>query len=351
MSMRRVTLGPRHALTDRESSDVTRPYSGGLDPEVSAALSRANTESELRAATAAVVIAARALLDHRRFVQDLDVVWHAAKAFRQSETQEIITMTTALRDALEQELQQIWLRPRQPWRRILALFDFVAELCWKNYVSVSHHAIRTAVCHLLSDDVNQSIGGDRCVEVCAYFLARVGEVLSSNSLEVWVTLRPLVARLTASAHTRPRRTQWFVWVLYQRMTHDWQGSVFLEVGESYWQDWSLARLVLLAGHKEDPVHSALAAIPTNASNLIAEFVCSRCPWDHAVVGWDLGDSMIDKETVHTRLSGWNHVLTDFPDYVTMLQRGYTLHHESRGEESDQSEDEDDSDSDASNAST
>lgn len=294
LAARRSTLGPRHSLVLEEpplACADPRPLSAGLDPRLKAALRTADTEERLQSAVAATVASAIRLSDHRRFVQDLDDAWLVTKAFRRDGTSEIVTMTTAIRDTLSEELQcplKNKAGALRPWREVFALFSLVAELCWRNYLRPSSQSIRKSLHQLLDDEVRLQAGG-RCIEICAFFLAHVGELLCRNSLEVYTALQPLLARLDVTM--QPQRTQWFVWVLLQRARHGWAGSVFLEASEEYWQDWNLAGLVLLAGHLEDPSTCTLAALPANARDLIVSAICSPSPWEDAVVVWHHPDSL------------------------------------------------------------
>ena len=148
--------------------------------------------------------------DHRHFIRDLDSVWPTMKACKQLGSAEILTLTSALKAALACRLREIAQARSLPRRKVLvpcisqdklfnliiarlcrsneralsrpavffqshhydhyvsffqetwllrcfmlhprsskALFNFMAELCWANYVSPSEHVIHQAIIHLL----------------------------------------------------------------------------------------------------------------------------------------------------------------------------------------------------------
>merc|ERR1712187_430219 len=123
-------------------------------------------------------------------------------------------------------------------------------------------------------------------EVTSYFLALTGPILSKNPLEVFTVLNPLMSSLAGTVAAQPRRTQWFMSVLFERFSADWQGVVYLEVSEDYWrEEWALARLVFLAVQKEHYGLCPLAVLPANAAELIAAGLCPRRPFDSAIVVW------------------------------------------------------------------
>jgi len=262
------------------------------------ALRDASTERELYEASAAVVAFALGALDHRHLVEDLDCAWPHTRACRSAGTGEIATLTSVLRWALEKELACIGEAAGKPLGTLLAFFDFVAELCWANYLSPSDHMIRKALRALVANGC--SVGRS----VAAYFLTVVGPILGGNPLEVFMVLDPLVAVLVADVEAQPRCTQWFVWVLLQRYNTQWEGSVYLEVQDSFWrEDWALARLLFLAARKEDPALCPLAVLPSNAGDIIAAALCPRSPLDAASVVWEQ-DGQVQ------RISEWHGGLSE-----------------------------------------
>ena len=85
--------------------------------------------------------------DHRHFIRDLDTVWPTMKACKQLGSLEILTLTSALKQALALRLRAASSFCSRS--KILALFNFMAELCWANYVSPSEHVIHQAIIYLL----------------------------------------------------------------------------------------------------------------------------------------------------------------------------------------------------------
>mmetsp|Transcript_47633 Transcript_47633/g.75809 ORF Transcript_47633/g.75809 Transcript_47633/m.75809 type:complete len:233 (+) Transcript_47633:3-701(+) len=185
---------------------------------------------------------------------------------------------------------------RAPRRSVLALFNFMAELCWANYISTSEHAIHQAILHLLDTAKACSFAGITepatwYVEGCAYFLSKVGEIMMLNPLEVFNVLDPLSARVACLARELPRRTKFFVWVLLERRQRLWRGALYLSVSALYWQEWARSRLVLLAHTKGDPRTCPLAALPWPACEGIRKFMCERNSLDAAEVVWKTADSL------------------------------------------------------------
>eukprot|EP00434_Breviolum_minutum_P036627 symbB.v1.2.032459.t1/scaffold3893.1/size48745/4 len=272
----------------------------------------ASCELELRTAAAEVVENALLVLDHRHFIRDLDSVWPSMKAVRsQLGGSEILTLTSALKEALAKGLIDL-VRTRSPRSKVLALFNFMADLCWANYISPSEHAIHQAILHLLDTARACSFAGISepatwYVESCAYFLAKVGEIMMLNPLEVFNVLDPLSARVACLATDLPRRTKYFVWVLLQRRQRLWRGALYLSVSASYWQEWARSRLVLVAHAKGDPRTCPLAALPWPACQGIRKFMCERNALDAAEVIWKTEN---DEEMPET-----DHWLKDFIEQV------------------------------------
>ena len=81
------------------------------------------------------------------------------KACKQLGSMEILTLTSALKQALALRLCEIArAKSSLPRSKILALFNFMAELCWANYVSPSEHVIHQAIIYLL-DTAKAGISG------------------------------------------------------------------------------------------------------------------------------------------------------------------------------------------------
>lgn len=262
---RRTTIGPRHSLviSAPEEAPFTPRSLSGLPEELLRRLPLCSCESELRTAAADVVAAALVVLDHRHFIRDLDGVWPSMKAVRSESGSEILTLTSALKAALAARLTEM-VTLRVARSSVLALFNFMAELCWANYIATSEHAIHQAILHLLDTAKACCFAGITepatwYVEGCAYFLSKVGEIMMLNPLEVFNVLDPLSARVACLARELPRRTKFFVWVLLERRQRLWRGALYLSVSASYWHRWARSRLVLVAHAKGDPRRCPLAA--------------------------------------------------------------------------------------------
>lgn len=294
---RRTTIGPRHSLviSAPEEAPFTPRSLSGLPEELLRRLPLCSCESELRTAAADVVAAALVVLDHRHFIRDLDGVWPSMKAVRSESGSEILTLTSALKAALAARLTEM-VTLRVARSSVLALFNFMAELCWANYIATSEHAIHQAILHLLDTAKACCFAGITepatwYVEGCAYFLSKVGEIMMLNPLEVFNVLDPLSARVACLARELPRRTKFFVWVLLERRQRLWRGALYLSVSASYWQEWARSRLVLVAHAKGDPRRCPLAALPWPACEGIRKFMCERNSLDAAEVVWKTADSL------------------------------------------------------------
>ncbi|CAJ1387868.1 unnamed protein product [Effrenium voratum] len=283
----RRSIGPRHSLV--ASPEEAPGDLKGLPEELMRRLPAVSSEKELREAAAEVVQAALQLVDHRHLIKDLDRIWPTTRACQQMGSAEVLTLTSALKQALACQIRDLE-SGCLPRRKVLALFNFIAELCWANYVSPSEHSIHSAM-RLLLDTAFSGVGiNDPAawyVEACAYFLAKVGEIMALNPLEVFNVLDPLSARVGCLARNLPRRTQHFVWVLLRRRHRLWRGALYLSVSQSYWQDRARSRLVFMAHSKGDPRSCALAAVPRPACESIMNFVCERCPLDAVEVTWTI----------------------------------------------------------------
>eukprot|EP00439_Symbiodinium_sp_Y106_P038369 s6715_g4.t1 len=226
LSCRRSTIGPRHSLLLRPAEEVPTELRG-LPEELSRRIATATSESELRDVAGEVVEEALLLLDHRGLIKDLDKIWPTTRACKQLGTSEVLTLTSAIKMSLASTLRDTAQRGVMPRRKVLALFNFLAELCWANYMCPSEHAIQKAM-HCLLDTawaLTECAGNSEpagwYVESCAYFLARVGEIIMLNPLEVFNVLDPLSARLASLARQLPRRTKSFVWLLLRRREMMW----------------------------------------------------------------------------------------------------------------------------------
>ncbi|CAK9058036.1 Rae1-like protein, partial [Durusdinium trenchii] len=291
---RRTTIGPRHSLVISAPEEAPVQETHGLPEELMKRLPAAASELELRAAAAEVVSSALTVLDHRHFIRDLDSVWPTMKACKQLGSSEILTLTSALKEALACRLCEIAQAQSLPRRKVLALFNFMAELCWANYVSPSEHVIHQAIIFLLDtaracSNAGQNDPASWYVEGCAYFVAKVGEIMMLNPLEVFNVLDPLSARVACLARQLPRRTMRFIWILLQRRQRLWRGALYLSVSSNYWQEWARSRLVLVAHAKGDPRACPLAALPWPACQAIRKFMCERNAFDAAEVVWKIAD--------------------------------------------------------------
>ena len=120
--------------------------------------------------------------DHRGLIKDLDKIWPTTRACKQLGTSEVLTLTSAIKMSLASTLRDTAQRGVMPRRKVLvpgytssafrawfycfvaskrharpvpepesqALFNFLAELCWANYMCPSEHAIQKAM-HCLLD--------------------------------------------------------------------------------------------------------------------------------------------------------------------------------------------------------
>ncbi|CAE7680634.1 RAE1 [Symbiodinium sp. CCMP2592] len=292
LSCRRSTIGPRHSLLLRPAEEVPTELRG-LPEELTRRIATATSESELRDVAGEVVEEALLLLDHRGLIKDLDKIWPTTRACKQLGTSEVLTLTSAIKMSLASTLRDTAQRGVMPRRKVLALFNFLAELCWANYMCPSEHAIQKAM-HCLLDTawaLTECAGNSEpagwYVESCAYFLARVGEIIMLNPLEVFNVLDPLSARLASLARQLPRRTKSFVWLLLRRREMMWRGSLQLSISPSYWQAYSGARLVLTGHFKGDPKTCYLAELPWCACASIMRFICEGNSLDAAEAVWSI----------------------------------------------------------------
>lgn len=250
-----------------------------MPEEVARALIQASTEAALRAAVAAAVAHARRCHHHGQFVEDLDDVWPQTAACRSLNGSDKVTLTQAIREAIAAEMGSLAEKPQRRSEE-LALMGFVAELCWANYLSVSEQPILRALWALVAD-----AGDADRVEAAVFFLARVGPILGRNPLEAYTVLQPLTRRLTDLEQDLTPRAWHFVATLLERQRKGWEGCVFLAASEAYWtEEWARARLVQLA-KLESSGACALAGLPPEACDLIAEGLCTRCPMDSATLVW------------------------------------------------------------------
>ncbi|CAE7383370.1 unnamed protein product [Symbiodinium pilosum] len=292
LSCRRSTIGPRHSLLLRAPEEVPVEVRG-LPEELARRIAAAASETELRDVAAKVVAEALLLLDHRGLIKDLDKIWPTTRACKQLGTSEVLTLTSAIKMSLASTLRDIAQFGGMPRRKVLALFNFLAELCWANYICPSEHAIQKAVhglldaAFVLSEHACSAEPAGWYVESCAYFLARVGEIMMLNPLEVFNVLDPLTARLASLARRLPRRTKSFVWLLLRRRELMWRGTVQLAVSSAYWQAYSGARLVLTGHFKGDPKSCSLAELPWCACASIMRFICEGNALDAADALWSI----------------------------------------------------------------
>merc|ERR1712107_924929 len=122
----------------------------------------------------------------------------------------IITLTSSLRATLTSKLEQVGKVPI-PRRTLLALGNFLAELCWSNYLSPSERFIRKALEALMTNRQDCSLEEIAVgLEFVAFFLSAIGPILSRNALENFTVLQPLVSALIAhfGSHSLPSCTCW-----------------------------------------------------------------------------------------------------------------------------------------------
>jgi len=296
LSCRRSTIGPRHSLLLRPPEELPANLRG-LPDELIRQIAAAGSESELRAAADGVVAEALTLLDHRGFILDLDKIWPTTRACKQLGSSEVVTLTSAIKTSLSCTLRDIAQSGGTSRRKILAVFNFLAELCWANYICPSEHAIQKAIHCLLeaagapTDSARQRETAGWYVESVAYFLARVGEIMMLNPLEVFNVLDPLTTRLASLARRLPHRTKSFIWLLLRRRELLWRGSLHLAVGPRYWQAFAGARLVLAGHFRGDPKSCQLAELPWSACSSIMRFICEGNALDAADVVWSIENKL------------------------------------------------------------
>lgn len=238
--------------------------------------------------------------DHACIVRLLDDFWPTCPSFPSLDGGPSVTLTKALKEALKKEVRsftgeldggggkRVLCRPRA-----LALANFIAELCYCDFLQPSESVVREFISKCLEGDMPQGISGgivggthsEDAIEAVCLLLLKLGPVMKDNPLEVLTTLRPAAQQIEAlmrsaqvSERTFPSETRRAALAFLDQVEVGWNLCASLSL-EGYWNGWAQARLCFIGSMKGDPADCSLALLPENAITAIVNFVCHGNPWD------------------------------------------------------------------------